>query len=124
VALVEDAEGFITVLDEGNLVSATVKEIDFIGPGVNSALISAERSGVTINATGTGTGSSFLPPPDEFDETDLTFFYHGWESVNGDWLIRRARRDGPLREDATQVNNVGFVSLALAWPNRQTLTYS
>jgi len=66
-----------------------------------------------------GSGSSFLPPPDLVDESDATYFYYGWEDVNGGWLVRRATRATAKKEDAT----TGFPDLATAWTNRASLSY-
>lgn len=65
-------------------------------------------------------GSFFLPVPDEVDQTDATYSYFGWESVNGGWLVQRQ-----LRSDASTLSaTTGYTDLAGAWPNRTTLNYT
>ncbi len=71
-----------------------------------------------------GSGSGFLPPPDESDDADAIYFYWGWSDQDaGSWLVRRVVRTNSIRSDATISNNPSFASLNLAWPNRASLNY-
>ena len=67
---------------------------------------------------------SFLPVPDNLDESDVTYFYFGWTSVLGGWLVQRQTRSSSLTLTANIANNGGTPDLATAWPNRAILTYS
>ena len=64
----------------------------------------------------------FLPNPDSFEETD-TYFYMGWEDVNGGWLIRKQIRSNSSFTDATVANNGAYLTLTAAWASKNTLTY-
>ncbi|MEM1149832.1 MAG: hypothetical protein AAGI03_04645 [Pseudomonadota bacterium] len=68
-------------------------------------------------------GSSFLPIADEFDETDSTFFFYGWENIYGNWLIRRGDRLTAKKVKATQTENPTFQMSTEAWLNRASLNY-
>ncbi len=72
---------------------------------------------------GGGSGTTFLPVSDNLDETDPTYFYFGWISVDGGWLIHRQERSSSLTSKATVSNNPGVLDLSTAWPDRLTLTY-
>lgn len=95
-------------------------------PDVTVSLTAIEVNASTIGlqgpagppGTGSG-GSSFLPPPDLLDESDATYFYYGWEDVNGGWLVRRATRASAKKANAT----TGHPDLATAWANRSSLIY-
>lgn len=68
--------------------------------------------------------TTFLADPDNIDESDATYFYFGWLSVSGGWLIQRQVRATAATTSATVSNNSGVPDLATAWPLRATLTYS
>ena len=75
-------------------------------------------------AAGGGRGSSFLPVSDRFDQdSNIDYFYFGWESLNGSWRVRRQKRSTATTEDATIANNPSFANLTDAWPHRETLAY-
>lgn len=76
-----------------------------------------------VNNTGTG-GTSFLVVPDETDESDATYFYFGWESINGDWLVHRQTRATSQTVVANSTSNPSYVNLTAAWPDRTSLTYA
>ena len=78
----------------------------------------------TTNNVGGGGGTSFLPTPDNIDESDSTNFYFGWSSVNSGWLVRKQDRLSSLTTNATIANNGAIPDLATAWSSRLTLTYS
>ena len=71
-----------------------------------------------------GGGSSFLPQSDLCDDTGGIYFYFGWTSVSGSWLIRRRTRIDLTEVDATIANNGGFADLATAWASRASLNYA
>lgn len=80
--------------------------------------IATEINTIKSNSNGTG-GTSFLPVP-ELSDHDQTYFYFGWEVVNGGWLIERQSRATSEREFA----NSGYGNLTDAWENKGTLGYS
>lgn len=66
----------------------------------------------------------FLPTPDNSDDTlDDGYFYFGWESVEGGWLVRRQDRADSLSESATEDNNSSYDSYTDAWSDRDLLDY-
>ena len=68
---------------------------------------------------GTNGGPSALPP-DETDESDLTYNYYGWISTRaGGWLVRRVDRLTEAKTNAA----TGYPDFAAAWENRETLQY-
>ena len=77
-----------------------------------------------VNApTGGGTGSSYLPPPDQRD-TSGGFYYMGWtDDFNNGWGIRRISLSNGESTTATVSNNSSATDLAAAWSARTTLTY-
>lgn len=92
---------------------------------VTSGEISYKANLQTIFTTFVGevTGvSSFLDPPDLFEET-ADHFYMGWLSVNSGWLIRKQDRPTSISTDATIVENDSYATLALAWAAKDTLVY-
>lgn len=68
--------------------------------------------------------SNFLASPDEEDYTQIDYFYFGWISVEGGWLVRRQLRADSTTEDATNANNVAYNDLTTAWPDRYSLDYA
>ncbi len=77
----------------------------------------------TANNLGSG-GSSFLASPDYIDDADSIYFYFGWTTVNGGWMVRRQVRLTALTSDATVANNSGVTNITDAWTTRASLTYS
>jgi hypothetical protein len=69
------------------------------------------------------TGSAVLPPSNLIDTEDETFFYWGWENINGSWAVRRTARSDAEYWDATILENPTFPQLADAWPNRASLFF-
>lgn len=68
---------------------------------------------------GTNSGPLALPP-DETDESDLTYIYYGWISTRaGGWLVRRVDRATDAKTNAA----TGYPDFASAWDNRETLQY-
>ena len=65
----------------------------------------------------------FNPFPDEYDDTQTDYYYFGWESINGSWLIRKRSKTSSLYTEANNVNNPTYATLALAWVDRVSLTY-
>lgn len=113
--------GEVSVYDEGVFVGQS-SEFDFIGPAVEARL---QGNRVEVETTATGSSDfGFLPIPDLFDETDATYFYYGWNNVNGNWLIRRGNRLTAQKQNATISTNSAYANLSAAWPNRNTLNYS
>lgn len=70
-----------------------------------------------------GGGSSFLSSPNLIDDSDEVYFYWGWISVSGSWLIRRTLRTTALKENASITNNAGSPDLTTAWAIKDTLNY-
>ena len=67
--------------------------------------------------------SGVTSPTDPIDESDPRYFYSGYESVNGGWLIIRQTRSLTLTERATVANNPTYTDYASAYAARATLTY-
>ena len=57
--------------------------------------------------------------PNLSDEGDITYWYFGWNDVDGNWLVQRQTRATGISLNAT----TGYLDLASAWPNRTSLTY-
>ena len=89
-----------------------------VGSGFD--LYVSDSTGATAHALNS---KGFLPKPDEIDDTDETYFYFGWGSVNGDWLVRRQLRSDASKDNARTPGNI-YGTLTTAWPNRATLNYS
>ena len=68
-------------------------------------------------------GGAFLDPGDLVDDTDSVYFYFGWVSVAGTWLVRRQVRATSSTVDATGDNNPE-PDLATAWADKENLTYA
>jgi len=67
---------------------------------------------------------SFLPIPDLCDDYGQEYFYFGWETVNGSWMIRRQLRATSKELSATQSGNSAYSELVTAWDDRENLNYS
>jgi len=65
----------------------------------------------------------FSPFPDLYENTNATYYYFGWESVNGDWLIRRRTKASSHYTDCNSHHNPSHPDLESAWTDRETLTY-
>lgn len=68
-------------------------------------------------------GGGFLPTPPDLEETP-TYFYWGWSSIDGAWLVRRTDRSNANYLDATVVSNPSYPSYSDAWQNRASLNYT
>ena len=90
---------------------------------LTDALI-AERSGVVGRVTVEEILDAKPAPtaPTDHATTD-TYFYFGWASKNGGWLVRRQTRSTGLLESADVSNNSSVTAYADAWAARATLTY-
>lgn len=92
---------------------------NFVGNAGKVLAVNSTETDVEWIVYSGGGGSSFLDPSDLFDESDNTYFYFGWTSVNGTWLIQRQ-----LKEDGTSLScSTGYSNLTTAWTNRTTLIY-
>jgi hypothetical protein len=69
-------------------------------------------------------GTTFLPAPDNIDDTNSTYFYFGWSNISNSWKIRRQNRLTLSLEDAGINNNSLYTNLTSAWANRSSLTYN
>lgn len=65
----------------------------------------------------------FNPFPDNYSDTATDYYYFGWESINGSWLIRKRSKTSSLYTEASITNNATYATLALAWVDRESLTY-
>lgn len=62
--------------------------------------------------------ASGLPVPDNYAATD-NYFYFGWSSINGDWLIQRQDREASAALSAT----TGAADYNAAWEGLESLEY-
>ena len=70
-----------------------------------------------------GSGTLFLVNPRS--DKDSSYFYFGGEESSGDWKINRYPvSDVSTKESATEAANSSYATLAAAWTDRTTLTYS
>lgn len=83
-------------------------------------LIDGDLQELPTGDTLAGSSGGVSSVPDNVDQADATYFYFGWESVNGGWLVQRQLRS----DGSTQSATTGYADLAAAWPNRATLTYA
>ena len=59
------------------------------------------------------------------DLTNASHYYYGGESPAGIWAINRyVKPGGTSRVVANQENNPSYTTIAAAWPDRTTLSYS
>lgn len=65
----------------------------------------------------------YLGVPQFTDYNDVTYFYFGWSSVNGGWLIQRQLRSTGASVSATITSNSSYATLIDAWTDRATITY-
>ena len=70
-----------------------------------------------------GGGTEFLTIS-EFDDTDGTYYFYGGKDLVLDWKINRFHKTTFVKESADEVGNPTETSLAEAWPDRLTLSYS
>lgn len=66
----------------------------------------------------------FMAAPEQKDDAGSVYFYFGWESINGQWLIHRQTRATSQTEVAQLTSNPVYLNLTAAWPDRQSLTYA
>ena len=78
----------------------------------------------TVNITvDDNISNSFLSIPEKQDDTDLTFYYFGWENNDSSWLIQQQERATGFSLNATIVNNSSYVDLDTAWVDKAMLGY-
>lgn len=70
-----------------------------------------------------GGGTDFLDIS-EFDDTDATYYYYGGLDTALDWKINRYHKTTFIKTSADEAGNPTKTSLALAWADRTTLSYS
>lgn len=73
---------------------------------------------------GSGSATPVFPNPNLLDETDTTYFYFGWENVNGGWLIQRQARETSVSMATDFQINPSYSLLSNVWPNRHILAYT
>ena len=73
-----------------------------------------------LDSTTTSLTAAGINAPDLSDESDATYWYYGWENIDGGWLVQRQTRSSGMSLDADS----GYADLATAWPNKDTLSYS
>lgn len=76
-----------------------------------------------INTGGSSDESTFLPTPDRVDDANASYFYFGWDSVEGSWLVRRQLRSDASIVEASVVNNPTYITLTEAWSSKETLNF-
>lgn len=115
------AQKKISELPEINLLTD-----DDIFPVVDLGTSTTYRANISVIANAISktsfVSSGFFDSPDLFEEVD-TYFYYGWTSINGDWLVRRRYRSNAVGEDASSSSNPSYSDLSNAWVDRVTLTY-
>jgi len=85
--------------------------------------ITQNTDDVEIAAAGGGGGTDWLDIT-EFDDTDSTYYFYGGENLAGDWQVNRYHKTTFVVTRADEVGDPAYTTLATAWPNRLTLTYS
>jgi hypothetical protein len=60
----------------------------------------------------------------EFDDTDATYYFYGGLTSASAWQINRYTKAALVRTSAALAGNPTKTSLASAWTDRLTLTYS
>lgn len=111
--------GDVAVEDDGVSIVAAASTLNFTGAGVVVTDAGGGQVDIDIEPV-----EFFLGPSDETDDSGAVYFYFGWASVNGSWLIRRQTRATSLTLNANIVNNASYANLAAAWTARASLTYS
>ena len=111
--------GDVAVEDDGVSIVAAASTLNFTGAGVVVTDAGSGQVDIDIEPV-----ELFLGPSDETDDSDPVYFYFGWASVDGSWLIRRQTRSTSLTLNANIVNNASYANLSAAWPARASLTYS
>jgi hypothetical protein len=111
--------GDVAVEDDGVSIVAAASTLNFTGAGVVVTDAGSGQVDIDIEPV-----ELFLGPSDETDDSDFVYFYFGWASVNGSWLVRRQTRSTSLTLNANIVNNPSYANLAAAWAARVSLTYS
>lgn len=76
-----------------------------------------------IIATAIASGSA-ASDVDITDETNVHYFYYGYDNSNGGWLIKRRTRSSTTFLNADISGNASYADLNAAWPDRATLAYS
>ena len=64
------------------------------------------------------------PVPDLIEDNDPTYFYFGWNNVNGYWRIQQQNRDTSETLTTTGQTNPSYPTLIDVWPNKDALSYS
>ncbi len=111
--------GDVAVEDDGVSIVAAASTLNFTGAGVVVTDAGGGQVDIDIEPV-----ELFLGPSDETDDSDSVYFYFGWISINGSWLVRRQTRATSLTLNANIVNNASYANLAAAWPARTSLIYS
>lgn len=111
--------GDVAVEDDGASIVAAASTLNFTGAGVVVTDAGSGQVDIEIEPV-----EFFLGPSDETDDSGAVYFYFGWASVNGSWLVRRQTRATSLTLNANIVNNPSYANLAAAWTARASLTYS
>lgn len=111
--------GDVAVEDDGVSIVAAASTLNFTGAGVVVTDAGGGQVDIDIEPV-----ELFLGPSDETDDSGAVYFYFGWASVNGSWLVRRQTRATSLTQNANIVNNASYANLTAAWPARASLTYS
>jgi len=70
-----------------------------------------------------GSGASFLNIT-EFDDTDASYYFYGGLDGGSSWQINRYDKTTFVKTSARESGNPSYMSLAAAWTDRLTLTYS
>jgi len=87
--------------------------------GSNADVVIGRR---IVGVAGQG-GTDFLTV-EEFDDTDGTYYFYGGEQDGGAWKINRYHKTTFVKESADEGGNPTKTTLAAAWTDRTTLSYS
>jgi hypothetical protein len=106
-------------------VTAIAAELNLLDLGGLTAgdVLSADSASAASWKPQTGGGTDFLDIT-EFDDTDSTYYFYGGENLAGDWQVNRYHKTTFVVTRANEIGDPAYTTLAAAWPNRLTLTYS
>jgi hypothetical protein len=121
-----DASNYVVDVRKAN-VGGNARVVQHATRTINNKVYTRVFTGLTgwtawTALSGSG-GGAFLDPADLIDDTDSVYFYFGWVSVAGTWLVRRQVRATTLTLDATGNTNAE-PDLATAWANKENLIYA